>query len=184
MIQSHFANVASQDTPTATLYNLINLHAAQAPVSDAKLAETMFDEDLEIFLPANAETTITRICEFPQELQLIAMFTHAHSRNTGMEVYTCDAATGVTGELLYENRSWDHPPFYTTERWGGPIASVGLKMVSHYRNDEDRDIMWGPFVQENEHFETYATWYPSIGLDPFCACHREGEPPTGSCPAP
>jgi len=78
MIQSHFANVSSQDTATARLYDIINFHAASAPTEYD--AETLFDEDFDILLPPHQESSITRICEFPQEVNIIAMFGHFHSR--------------------------------------------------------------------------------------------------------
>ena len=176
MIQSHFANVASQDTATTRLYNIINLHAAEAPTEHA--AETLFDEDFDIYLPAHQEQTITRVCRFPEEINLIAMFGHFHSRGVSHEVYTYDPVTGATGDLIYENRDWSHPPFATAgDSWPRAIPTRGIKMVATYNNFTDRDIEWGSFVEENEHFETYAFFYPQVGLNWECACHREGEPP-------
>ena len=57
-----------------------------------------FDEDFDIYLPAHTEQTITRICEFPQEINLIAMFGHFHSRGLSHEVFIYDPDTEQTGE--------------------------------------------------------------------------------------
>lgn len=186
LIQSHFANVASQDTATARLYDIINFHAAAAPTEYG--AETLFDEDTELFLPAHQESSVTRICEFPSEVNLIAMFGHFHSRGVLHEVYRYDPETDTTGELIYQNRDWDDPPFYTMgDEWSEAPGCTAIKMVAHWNNFEDRDIVWGNFVQENEHFETYAFFYPQLGLNWPCVCRREGEPfpgtdADGNCP--
>ncbi len=186
MIQSHFANVASQDTATARLYDIINFHAAAAPTAHA--AETLFDEDFDIFLPAHQETSVTRFCEFPEEVNLIALFGHFHSRGVSHNVWTWDPATQTTGEMIYESLDWDDPPFYVAgDHWAQPLATTGIKMTATWNNFEDRDIVWGNFVEQNEHFETYAFFYPYLGLNWGCVCHREGEPfpgedEDGNCP--
>jgi hypothetical protein len=186
LIQSHFANVASQDTATARLYDVINFHASPDPTEHA--AETLFDEDTDLFLPAHQESSVTRICEFPSEVNLIAMFGHFHSRGTLHEVFMYDPDTGETGDLIYQNRDWDDPPFYTMgDEWSEAMGCTAIKMVAHWNNFEDRDIVWGNFVEENEHFETYAFFYPYLGLNWPCVCRREGEPfpgtdEDGNCP--
>ena len=186
MIQSHFANVSSQDTATARLYDIINFHAASAPTEYD--AETLFDEDFDILLPPHQESSITRICEFPQEVNIIAMFGHFHSRGISHNVWTYDPATETTGDMIYESLDWDDPPFYVAgEHWTAPMATSAIKMTATWNNFEDREIRWGNFVQENEHFETYTFFYPYLGLNWGCVCHREGEPfpgelEDGSCP--
>jgi hypothetical protein len=172
MIQSHFANVSDQATPLRML-NLINFTASKAPV--VHRAETLFDEDMELVIPANSKATFTRICEFPEPVNLIGMFGHFHSRGTQHQVFAYDTETGVQGDLLYTNTNWSDPPWTTSDKWGGPMMTRAIRMVSSYDNTENREIVWGPFVGENEHFETYAMFYPQLGLDPLCVCHREGE---------
>lgn len=177
MIQSHYANVTDQATPVRML-DLINFEAASSPMP--KHAETLFDEDTNLFIPAGSTTTFTRICEFPQTVDLIAMFGHFHSRGKDLSVWSYDVATKQQGQLLYENTTWTDPPWTTTDTWGGSVQTSAIRMTSTYTNATDHDITWGPYVGQNEHFETYAMFYPSLGLDPYCVCHREGE--LGTCP--
>lgn len=176
MIQSHYANVTDQVTPLRML-NLINFHASDG--AQVELAETLFDEDFDLQIPAKSAATFTRICEFPDTVNLIGLFGHFHSRGTRHQVYAYDPATGATGDLLYTNTNWDDPPWVTSSKWGRPMPVRAIRMVADYVNNETREITWGPFVGENEHFETYAMFYPRHGLDPLCACHREGELPPG-----
>lgn len=179
MIQSHFANVNTQNTPTQRLWDVINFHAG---ADTQNIAETLFDEDTQIHIPAHETAEITRICEFPQEVNIIGMFTHYHSRGTDYKVYSYDTETQQQGEMIYENPTWDDPPWYTTDNWGGaPIKTSAIKMVAQYFNFEDRDIDWGFYVQDNEHMETYAMFYPRLDLDPECVCHREGEAVPAEC---
>ena len=186
MIQSHFANVASQTTDTARLYDIINFHAAAAPTEH--VAETLFDEDFDIQLPAHQESTITRICEFPEEISIIALFGHFHSRGVSHRVWTYDVESDTTGQMIYESLDWDDPPFYVAgDHWAEPMPTTAIKMTATYNNFENRDIVWGNFVQENEHFETYTFFYPNLGLNWECVCRREGEPfpgedENGNCP--
>lgn len=183
MIQSHYANVTDQVTPLRML-DLINFTATKS--SPPNQAETLFDEDVDLHIPANSTATFTRICEFPETVNLIGMFGHFHSRGTKFQVFAYDAATGVQGDLLYTNTNWQDPPWTTSEQWGSPMATRAIRMVTSYTNTENREITWGPYVGENEHFETYAMFYPRLGLDPLCVCHREGEQPpgvvAGTCP--
>ena len=108
------------------------------------------------------------------------MFGHFHSRGVRHRVFTYDPDTQATGQQIYENTDWDEPPWYTVEQWGGAaVPTRSIKMIAEYDNFEDREIVWGNFVQENEHFETYTMFYPRLDLDQSCVCHREGEPPPG-----
>jgi len=90
--------------------------------------------------------------------------------------------------MIYESLDWDDPPFYVAgDHWTQPMATSAIKMTATWNNFEDREIRWGNFVQENEHFETYTFFYPYLGLNWGCVCHREGEPfpgeqEDGSCP--
>jgi hypothetical protein len=178
MIQSHYANVESQGTPSQHMLDIINFYTSETPTANA--AETLFDEDTNILLPAHQSLELTRICEFPQSVDVIAMFGHFHSRGTDFRVFQYDAATDTTGDLIYENQHWDNPPWYTVTNWGNqPMPCTAIKMIADYYNTTDQDITWGPYVQQNEHMETYAMFYPALGLDPACVCHREGELPPG-----
>jgi hypothetical protein len=179
MIQSHFANVGTQDTPTERLYDVINFDAAAEPTE--RHAETLFDEDVDIRLPAHTEQTITRICEFPEQVNLIAMFGHFHSRGVSHRVWTYDPDSQQAGDMIYENKAWYDPQFYTVgDQWDRPIATRAIKMEANYFNFTDDEITWGSYVETNEHFETYAFFYPYVGINWECACHREGEPPPGA----
>jgi hypothetical protein len=53
----------------------------------------------------------------------------------------------------------------------------GLQMVADYFNPGDDEIRWGPYVESNEHFETYAMLDPDLGLPAGCLCHHDGEKP-------
>ena len=98
-------------------------------------------------------------------------------------MFTYDAATKQTGDRIYESYRWDEPPWLTTDAWGGkPVVTRAIKMVADYDNQENRDIVWGSFVDENEHMETYVMSYPHLEVSAECICHREGEPPIKTCP--
>jgi hypothetical protein len=176
MFQSHYANVSSQDVPTARALSLINLIASEDPTPVT--AQTAFDEDFDIYLPARETTVLTRYCDFPRDVDLVSIFGHFHSRGVRHQVFTVDPDTHEEIELIYESTDWDEPPFLTWDTvWEGTIPARSVKMVAEYFNYEDRDIIWGNFVQENEHFETYLTFHPSVGLEANCLCYREGETP-------
>jgi hypothetical protein len=170
-IQSHFVNAATQDTPTSRLLNFINFEAMSGEISAS--AETLFDEDMELELPPHATTTVTRYCEFPQQIQIIGMFAHFHSRGINFEISTYDPATQEVGEKpFYSNQSWSEPPWRTTDDWNGAVRTHGIKMDATYTNPKDEVIRWGSFVEVNEHMETYAMFFPRLDLDPAVVCHR------------
>lgn len=179
LIQSHFANVTSQATPTGHMLVLLNFNSCEQRDNHA---ETLFDEDTDLLIHPHASETVTRICEYPSPVSIIGLFTHFHSRGRKFSVYAYDPETKKQGELLYQNTNWSDPPWYTVSNWGKAVTTKGVKMVAEYQNPEDRDIKWGYFVQENEHMETYVMSYPALDVDPACICHREGEPPAKSCP--
>ena len=56
MIQSHFANAASQKTPTSRLLNFINLVTVDTKPADH--ASTLFDEDMKLEIPARSQKTL------------------------------------------------------------------------------------------------------------------------------
>jgi hypothetical protein len=176
LIQSHFANGVTQKTPTARLLDYINFHSTDAS-KVINEAETLFDEDTELNLPPHAATTVTRYCVWPQEVNLIGMFGHFHSRGQHFRVWQFDPDTGTQGDMIYENDVWDSPPWMTVNDWGGAIKTKAIKMTSDYFNDTDNTIVWGYYVGVNEHFETYSMYYPALQVDAECICNREGEAP-------
>jgi hypothetical protein len=179
LIQSHYANARTQTTPTDRLLGFVNFAAAAEPTTNH--AETLFDEDTNLSLPAHASVSVTRICEYPSAVNIIGLFTHFHSRGRSFSVYTYDPIAGTTGDLIYQNKDWTDPPWATMETWGKVRVTRGVKMVAEYTNNEDYEIHWGYFVNDNEHMETYVMSYPSLGLDPSCICRREGEPRPKYC---
>ncbi len=175
LVQAHYANAATQRTPTARGFDVVNLHAAPSPVED--LAETLFDEDEELSLAPGETYRRTRFCELPAEVTLIGMFGHFHSRGRRFRVWQWDPATRSDGALLYESTQWDDPPWYTNQAWEGPVRLRGLRMEAEYDNPEDREIRWGYEVDANEHMETYAMFYPSLDVLAGCICYHDGEKP-------
>ncbi len=175
LVQSHFANARSQLTPTARGYALVNLHSAATPV--AQQAETLFDEDTELKLVPLEPYERVRFCEFPQPVNLIGMFGHFHSRGRRFRVFEWDPLTRTQGRQLYENQQWDDPPWYTSATWGGAPVVRAIRIEADYENTEDREITWGYYVNQNEHCETYAMYYPKLDLLAGCACYHDGEQP-------
>jgi hypothetical protein len=175
LVQSHYANATTQKTPSRRMLDVINFVAAGSPVQSA--AETLFDEDTELHLPPLASYQRVRYCKFPRPVNLIGMFGHFHSRGRSFAVFPFDPDTQQVDARIYFNTQWDDPPWLTTDNWRGSPVVRGIQMVADYVNNEDRVINWGPYVDLNEHMETYAIFYPRLDIDAGCICFHDGEPP-------
>ena len=98
----------------------------------------------------------------PQDITLVALSGHFHSRGTGFTISVADDQ-GEAGEQIYSSPAWDNPPFKTFN--DDPVtipAHGGLSYTCDFENNEPYDIVFGPHVEYEEHCNLFAFYYPRI----------------------
>ncbi len=159
-LQLHYANTEIQKTLTGHAKAIVNLWAAE-PGSVKEYTGGIFAQDRKLALPPHAESSWTAQCDFPQDLKLLVMTGHFHSRGKEMHIYR-KRADGSRGEEIYSSTNWNEPP---EKIFTDPIPfkqGEGIIWTSTYVNNTDNIIGFGPHNQYQEHSNVFAFYYPSL----------------------
>jgi hypothetical protein len=162
IVQTHWVNGVTQRTPGDKGQVKINLWFAK----DAEKAQNLgmlfaINKNLDI-LP-HTTTKEKKFVDlkrlgFDQDVKILAMTGHFHSRGRAFEISRLDGDTPT--EQLYRSDNWDEPPFKQYEPHLDLKAGERLLYTSTFVNDSDMVIKFGPKVETQEHSNLFMYFYP------------------------
>jgi hypothetical protein len=142
-LNSHYANYTN-DTITGEVYN--NFYYSD-PDEVERIAEILDFINLEIYLPANEETVISKTFwignEYGIPVNIFQLWAHAHKLNTQFKIFRVKEDEPNFRELVYISYDWDHPPVM---KYDPPMAldiNEGLELEATYFNSTDQTVLFG-----------------------------------------
>ncbi len=190
MLQTHFVNAATQQTPAD---GQVTVNFLTIPDSEVKQEMgTIFATKQSIRIcESNPTPTFSGSCNInsPSPVQIIAANGHFHSRGKTFDMFTWDGTSTTTppaSQQFYQSTEWAEPPmlhspqldvsvpgnggvFYTCSyEWVEPPPSVGCAALDAYdekkwgtsSTDVDCCYTFGPQVDINEHCNAFVYYYP------------------------
>ncbi|MBT8401837.1 MAG: hypothetical protein KJO98_15260 [Rhodothermia bacterium] len=136
-LNSHYVN-RSNDPITGEVH--VNLHTVD-PGEAQRVAEVLFLNNLNISLPPQQTTTLTRTYRFTDRREVFMLFSHAHQHMQEFRVYV-DGGTR-SGELVYIAYDWEHPPIAEIDPPLVLEPGEGLRLEATYNNWTDRTLTFG-----------------------------------------
>lgn len=161
LMQTHFVNVGGLETSGEPRV-LVNLHAI--PEDDVVAhAGSIFGQDRDVLVPANAVSTRSGECTFPNPVTVMAMTGHYHYRGRHFETLRLAGDGTELRPPLYVHEGYEDPLFeiYPPAMSPGFAAGESLRWTCTYDNRDDRDYEFGPFTDLNEHCNLFAFYYPT-----------------------
>jgi hypothetical protein len=159
MIQSHYVNGETQATANGRGKVVLNYHGIPESEVTAEVG-SMFANNRNLFLRSGEQASYTSVCRVPEEIHLLAVSGHFHSRGRNFTVDVADDQ-GDPVENIYESPNWDDPPFKTFGDDSVVVpAGGGLSYTCSFENDQPYDIVFGPHVEFEEHCNLFAFYYP------------------------
>jgi hypothetical protein len=189
MLQTHFVNATTQQTPTGFGQVAINLWTLPADQVTAQIG-TLFatNQNIEV-CQSNPTPHFSQSCSFPPNsppVTIIGANGHFHSRGTEFNIYAWDGTSTATPEVsarFYQSKTWDEPPMlhspelqqsvpagggiiYTCDyQWQPPRDCGALNDFEAMRHpmlptQQDCCYTFGPQVDINEHCNAFVYYYP------------------------
>lgn len=143
-LNSHYAN-RKNEVVTGEVYT--NLHTVDRTEVEF-IAEVLFLNNTEFYLPPNQVTTITKT--YPNNenvnMNIFQLFSHAHEHMTEFRV---ELAGGPRdGELVYISTDWEHPPILELDPPLIIAPGDSLRLMATYNNWTDRGLTFGLLSQD------------------------------------
>jgi len=117
------------------------------------VAEQANFSNLDINLPPNEVTTLTRIFRFGETREVIQLWSHAHEK---MVEFAIEIVGGERdGELIYWTNDWQHPPLL---KFDPPLTmreGEGWKLITTYNNWTDDTVRFGLLSTDEMQFAFY-----------------------------
>jgi hypothetical protein len=159
ILQTHYVNAATQQTPSGYGKVLINLETAPDPSKITAHMGTMFANNVNIHIPPRSARSFSTTCGLPKPVKLAALTGHFHSRGKVFSVNLAPNGADPTDEI-YRSRAWDEPPFKVLSEPIDIPAGGGLYYTCDFQNRTDLDVKFGPRVDTDEHCNLFAYFYP------------------------
>ncbi|MFO0550382.1 MAG: hypothetical protein U0271_18450 [Polyangiaceae bacterium] len=190
MVQSHFVNATTQETPDGS--GKVEINFWHLP-EDQKVYEmgTLFATKQSIRICQGLpDPEFSGGCQFnsAEPVTVVGANGHFHSRGKSFKMYTWDGIQTTTPpdtDKFYESDAWDEPEmahgediadipanggvFYTCDyQWTPPPDSIGCQGLNDFDQtkymtpDEQLDCCYtfGPQVDRNEHCNIFVYYYP------------------------
>jgi hypothetical protein len=189
MLQTHFVNATTQQTPTGFGQVAINLWTLPPDQVTAQIG-TLFATNQGISVcQSNPTPSFSASCRFsssPNPVTIIGANGHFHSRGTEFDIYAWDGMSTAFPDIsarFYQSKTWNEPPMlhspalvvslpsgggivYTCNyQWQQPkdCATLNAFEDSHHPNlpvQQDCCYTFGPQVDVNEHCNAFVYYYP------------------------
>ena len=151
-INAHYVNRSSQPIQ-GEIY--ANLHTVDSSKVD-HIAERLFMNNVDINLPPNAITTLTKTFVVDERVQIFQLFSHAHEHMTEFRVFIDGGPRD--GELVYIAYDWEHPPILELNPTLTLDTGQGLRLEATYNNDTNNSINFG-FLSSDEMMILFGAYY-------------------------
>ncbi|NUP13731.1 MAG: hypothetical protein HOW73_47450 [Polyangiaceae bacterium] len=190
MLQSHYVNATTQDTPDGAGEVIINFWHLPDDKVEHEMGTLFATKQTIRVCQSNPEPEFSGGCQFknPEPVTVVAANGHFHSRGKKFEMYNWDGQSPdkpASSEMFYESSAWDEPEmaidnklstipanggvFYTCDfQWTQPEEAVGCEGLNafdqtKYMTPEDQldcCYTFGPIVEKNEHCNIFVYYYP------------------------
>jgi hypothetical protein len=161
-LQTHYVNVGDQATKNNRGKVIINWWFSKPGTVKYHLG-AMFAQNRKILLPPYQFSSFTKTVTFPQDVHILAMTGHFHSRGKQFFVNKWDGTT--VGEEVYRSTAWGDPPFKIFDTPVDIKAGQGLSYECDYYNDTDKPMKFGAHVDFEEHANLFVFFYPGLPDD-------------------
>jgi len=187
MLQTHYVNAATQDTPTGEGEVRVNFWTMPKSEVKAQMG-TLFATKQSIRVCASNPTpSFDGTCQFksPEPVHIIGANGHFHSRGKQFDMFTWDGTSieaPPMSDRFYSSQAWDEPPmlispeldrtvpagggvFYTCSyQWHMPVQSLGCEGLNAADPQQEGDCCYtfGPIVEQNEHCNIFVYYYPKV----------------------
>ncbi len=151
-INAHYVNRSSQIIQGEIYANLHTVDSSQVE----HVAERLFMNNLDINLPPQASTTLTKTFVVDEKVQIFQLFSHAHEHMTDFRVFIDGGPRD--GELVYIAYDWEHPPILELNPTLTLEAGQGLRLQATYNNDTNSTINFG-FLSSDEMMILFGAYY-------------------------
>ena len=151
-INAHYVNRSSQIIQGEIYANLHTVDSSQVE----HVAERLFMNNLDINLPPQASTTLTKTFVVDEKVQIFQLFSHAHEHMTEFRVFIDGGPRD--GELVYIAYDWEHPPILELNPTLTLEAGQGLRLQATYNNDTNSTINFG-FLSSDEMMILFGAYY-------------------------
>lgn len=136
-LNSHYVNRTSA-TQQGEVY--ANLYFAD-PAQVDHIADMLWLNHDDFSLPPGQVTTLERTFTFPERVNIIQLFSHAHEH---MEEFRAYVSGGLRdGELVYFSLDWEHPPILELDPPLTLETGEGIRLSVTYNNWTDRTLYFG-----------------------------------------
>ncbi|MDB4943608.1 MAG: hypothetical protein JWP97_3142, partial [Labilithrix sp.] len=188
MLQSHFVNATSQQSPEGGEV-AVNFHTIAKDQVKAEMGTVFATKQSIRVCKGNPNPTFTGSCQFKNDkpAQIIGANGHFHGRGKQFDMFNWDGKSiePDTGSKFYESRVWDEPPmlrspelnlavppgggiqYSCTYQWTPPTAEAGgcealdtYDVLKHPDAKPDCCYTFGPIVEKNEHCNAFVYYYP------------------------
>jgi len=107
VLQHHYVNVRAEDVLINAALNVERTD----PASVVHAASLVFDDILDMDLPAGSQGVVQRTCGVDRDVQLALVSTHTHERTDCATLSRYDAASDtVSADPFFVNKRWETPP--------------------------------------------------------------------------
>jgi hypothetical protein len=148
-LNSHSVNRTGQAQIGEVYVNLYTVERSEIE----HVAEYSSFGNIDINIPPNSVTTISKVDSFPETRHLLAMYTHAHEHM--LEFSVTHVGGPRDGELLYWTNDWAHPPILEFDPPLTMNAGERVKLTTTYKNTTNRTIGFGPLSSDEMQFLFY-----------------------------
>ena len=151
-INVHYVNRSSQIIQGEIYANLHTVDSSQVE----HVAERLFMNNLDINLPPQTSTTLTKTFVVDERVQIFQLFSHAHEHMTDFRVFIDGGPRD--GELVYIAYDWEHPPILELNPTLTLEKGQGLRLQATYNNDTNSTINFG-FLSSDEMMILFGAYY-------------------------
>ena len=136
-LNPHFVN-RSDEVIQGEIY--ANLHTVERSEVE-HVAEVLFMNNLDLNLPPETVTTVTKTFLTDERIQIFQLFSHTHEHMTEFRVFIDGGPR--SGELVYIAYDWEHPPILELDPPLILEPGQGLRLETTYNNTTSRTLHFG-----------------------------------------